>query len=101
MTDPAPVLRREVDALIQTQVAILNQTKPLTEVELVEFRLRSEKIRTLFEVMNLSQPLPEQPIHKRKIASATRRSKSRRRVGRLTPWRPMERICTAKKEKIQ
>ena len=69
MTDSAPVLWREVDALIQTQIAILNQTKPLTDVELVEFRLRSEKMRALFKVMDLSQPLPEKPIHNRKITS--------------------------------
>ena len=30
MTDPAPVLRREVDALIQTHITTLNSTKPLT-----------------------------------------------------------------------
>ncbi len=41
MTDPAPVLRREVDALIQTQITTLNSAKPLT--------LRGE------------------PVHKRKI----------------------------------
>jgi hypothetical protein len=28
MADPAPVLRREVDALIHTQITILNQARP-------------------------------------------------------------------------
>jgi hypothetical protein len=30
MTDPVPVLRREVDALIQMRLTTLNSTKPLT-----------------------------------------------------------------------
>ena len=30
MTDPAPVLRREVDSLIQMQITILNSAKPRT-----------------------------------------------------------------------
>jgi hypothetical protein len=67
MTDPAPVLRREVDALIQTQITTLNQAKPLTESELADFRARSEKIRGLFNAMDLSKPLPEEPVRKRTI----------------------------------
>lgn len=52
MTDPAPVLRREVDALIQTQIT----TKPLSRVEseLADFRAAFEKIRALFKTMDLS-----------------------------------------------
>jgi len=68
MTDPAPVLRREVDALIQTQIATLKQAKPLTGLELADFRARSEKIRALFETMDGSQPLPAKPVRKRKTA---------------------------------
>jgi hypothetical protein len=68
MTDPAPVLRREVDALIQTQITILNQAGPLTQLELADLRARSEKIRALFKAMDLSKPLPEDPVRKRKIA---------------------------------
>lgn len=41
MTDPAPVLRREVDALIRTHRTTLNSAKPLA--------------------------LREEPVHKRKI----------------------------------
>jgi len=68
MADPAPVLRREVDALIQTQITILTQARPLTELELADCRARSEKIRALFKAMGLSKPLAEEPVRKRKIA---------------------------------
>jgi hypothetical protein len=67
MADPAPVLRREVDALIQTQITILNQAGPLTEWEVADFRARSEKIRALFKAMDLSKPLPEEPVRERKF----------------------------------
>jgi len=66
MTDPAPVLRREVDALIQIQITILNQAR-LSD-ELADSRVRSEKIRALFKASDLSKPLPEEPVRKRKIA---------------------------------
>jgi hypothetical protein len=68
MADAAPVLRREVDALIQTQITTLNQAKPLTEPELTDFRGRSEKIRALFKALDLSKPLPGESVRKRKIA---------------------------------
>jgi len=68
MTDPAPVLRREVDALIQTQITTLKQAKPLTEFELADFRARSEKIRALFKKLDLNNRLPGEPVRKRKIA---------------------------------
>jgi hypothetical protein len=68
MTDPAPVLRREVDALIQKQITTLNQAKPLTESELADFCARSEKIRALFKGMDLSKPLPGEPVRKRNFA---------------------------------
>lgn len=42
MTDPASVLRREVDAFIEVQITTLNQAKPLTEPEPADFRARSE-----------------------------------------------------------
>lgn len=66
MTDSGPVLRREVDALIQTQITILKQANPLTESELADFRARSEKIRALFIAMDLSKPL--ESVRKRKFA---------------------------------
>lgn len=68
MTDPAPVLRREVYALIQTQITTLKQAKPLTELELADFHARSEKIRALLQTIDLSKPLPGKPVRKRKIA---------------------------------
>lgn len=67
MTDPAPALRREVDALIHAQITILNQARPITASELADFRARSEKIRALFKAMDLSQPLPGAPVRKHKI----------------------------------
>jgi len=68
MTDPATVLRREVDALIQTQITTLKRSRPLTEFELADFRARSERIRALFETLDLSNPLPGEPVRNRKIA---------------------------------
>jgi len=68
MTDPAPVLRREVDALIQIQITTLKQAKPLSGLELADFRARSEKIRALFKTMDVSKPLPAKPVRRRKIA---------------------------------
>lgn len=47
MADPAPVLRREVDAVIQTQIMILTQARPLTELELADFRAIGEDPRAL------------------------------------------------------
>ena len=67
MADPAPVLRHEVDALIQTQITILNQAGPLTDFEVADFRARSEKIRALFKAMDFSKPLPEEPVRERKF----------------------------------
>ena len=44
MTDPASVVRREVDSLVQTQITTLKQQRPLTDFELARFRARSEMI---------------------------------------------------------
>jgi len=44
MTDPASVLRRELDVLIQTQVTIFNQARLVIDAELADFRACSEKI---------------------------------------------------------
>jgi hypothetical protein len=68
MTDPASVVRREVDALIRTQITTLKPAKPLMEFELADFRARSEKIRALFKTLDLSNLLPGEPVRKRKIA---------------------------------
>lgn len=59
MTDPAPVLRREIDALIQTQTTTLKRAKSLGELELADFSGRSEKIR---------KPLSQEPARKVNIA---------------------------------
>jgi len=71
MTDPAPVLRREVDALIPTQITTLKQAKRLTDLELADFRARSGKIRALFKTLDLSNTLPAEPVRIRKIARPT------------------------------
>jgi|SRR5215469_4409875 len=44
MTDPASVVRREVDSLIQTQITTLRQQRPLTYFGRAHFRARSEMI---------------------------------------------------------
>lgn len=82
MADSAPVVRHEVDDLIQTQITILNQAEPLTELEVADFRARSEKIRALFKAMDVSKPLPEEPVRERKFTYPYLRSESRR----TGPW---------------
>ena len=77
MTDPAPVLRRELDAHIQTQITTLNQAKPLTESELADCRARSEKIRVLFKTMDLSKALTREPVREPRLPILTPRSKFR------------------------
>jgi hypothetical protein len=48
MTDPASVLKCEVDNLIQQQIATLKQPRPLTPLELADHHTRSQKILALF-----------------------------------------------------
>jgi len=60
MADPAAVLRRVVDALVQTQITTLNQAKLLTE--LADVRARPERARALFAI-DLREP--EEPVRKK------------------------------------
>jgi len=58
MTDPASVVRREVDSLIQTQITTLKQRRPLTDFELAHFRARSEMILPFSRRWTLATPRP-------------------------------------------
>jgi len=68
MTDSAPVLRREVNALI-TQPTTPIQAKLVTESHLANHRTRFEKIRALFNAVGLSSPRVEGSVRRCKIAS--------------------------------
>jgi len=52
ITDWASAIQREVDQLIDLQIATLSQESPLTSVQLLEYRLRFEKIQTLYRELD-------------------------------------------------
>ena len=60
MTDPASVVRRELDALIQTQIMTLNQAKPLTELGLASLRLKHVRKSRLSALTHSSRSLSEE-----------------------------------------
>ena len=64
MTDPASVLRRQLDDLIQAQIRILNQPGPLTVSELSDYRSRHDQIITLFSEVG-KKPLAEVSLRNR------------------------------------
>lgn len=47
MTTPASAIKEEVRVLIDVQIATLRQPAPLTPSQLLEYRHRAEKIKTL------------------------------------------------------
>lgn len=58
-TDRASAIRREVDQLIDLQLATLKKEASLTPAELRDYHLRSEKIQTLYsELDRIEQPKP-------------------------------------------
>jgi hypothetical protein len=48
ITDPASAIKREVLQLIDLQIATLRQDSSLNSSELIDYKARSEKIRTLY-----------------------------------------------------
>ena len=64
MTDPASVLRRQLDDLIQAQIRILSQPGPLTVSELSAYRSRHNQISTLFSEID-KEPLAEISLRNR------------------------------------
>ena len=45
MTDPASAIKREVSQLVELQIQAFRQDSSLTTSELLEYRMRAEKIR--------------------------------------------------------
>jgi hypothetical protein len=64
MTDPASVLRRQLDDLIQAQISILSRPGPLTVSELSDYRSRHNQITTLFYEID-KEPLVEISLRNR------------------------------------
>ena len=51
MTDPASAIQREVDQLIDSQIAALRGSN-LTDLDWIEYRDRAERIGNLFSVLD-------------------------------------------------
>jgi hypothetical protein len=64
MTDPASAIKREVHQLFDRQIETLRQPSGLTTSDLSDYRVRSEKITTLYRELdqirraNFERPLP-------------------------------------------
>jgi len=52
MTDPASAIQREVHQLINSQIETLRQPSFLTDLDLVEYRVRAERIGRLYSVLD-------------------------------------------------
>ena len=52
MTDPASAIKREVHQLVDLQIETLRQPSRLTASDLSDYRVRSEKITTLFHELD-------------------------------------------------
>ena len=65
MTDPASVVKLQVDDLIELQIVAL-KSSPLTSSELTDFHARSAQINRLFGELDRAKQLPPYPVHKSK-----------------------------------
>ena len=52
MTDPASAIKREVHQLVNLQIETLRQPSCLTTSDLSDYRVRSEKITTLYRELD-------------------------------------------------
>jgi hypothetical protein len=66
MTDPAPVLRREVDAITETHITTLKQARSPSGMG-TSGNWRA-KIHALFKAKDLSNPWPGEAVRKRNVA---------------------------------
>lgn len=66
MTDPAAMLKRQLDLLISQQIITLRQPTSLSRTDLEEFEVRSAKINVLFKELDRRKPLPA-PVHRSKV----------------------------------
>lgn len=52
MTDPASAIKHEVHQLIDLRIEALRQPSALTSSDLLEYRLRSEKLTMLYQELD-------------------------------------------------
>jgi hypothetical protein len=52
ITDPASAIKREVHDLIDLQIEMLRQESSLTSSHILDFQLRSQKIRSLYRQLD-------------------------------------------------
>ena len=52
MTDPASGIRREVSQLVELQIQTFKQESSLTSSELLDYGMRAEKIRILYQELD-------------------------------------------------
>jgi hypothetical protein len=65
MTDPASALKREVHQLVDLQIETLRQLASLTTSDLSDYRVRSEKITTLYgELDQMRRANFERPLRR-------------------------------------
>jgi len=66
MTNPAAIIKRQLDLLISQQIITLRQPTSLTSTDLQEFETRSAKINILYKELDRRKPLPA-AFHRRKV----------------------------------
>jgi len=52
VTDPASAIQREVEQLVNSQIETLRQPSFLTELELLQYKARAERIGNLYSVLD-------------------------------------------------
>jgi len=52
MTDPASAIKNEVDQLIELQIQTLRQGSCLGTTDLLDYSVRAERIRTLYQELD-------------------------------------------------
>lgn len=67
MTDPAFPIKNEVQRLVEVQIDTLRKPSQLTSSELDEYHLRSERITTLYERLDL---IARERFHSRSATAA-------------------------------
>jgi len=66
MTDPAAIIKRQLDVLISQQIVALRQPASLSSTDLQEFETRSAKINILYKELDRRKPLPK-AVHRSKV----------------------------------
>ena len=56
ITDPASAIRHEVRQLVDLQIETFKQQSPLTSSQLLDYKLRSQRIQTLYTELDRIGP---------------------------------------------